>query len=144
MNRRVVCSVVVLGLIMGFAASNSPAQREVEKNVDQTLKRLLTSRRDVLKRVYEVTKRRHEDGTGGFDSYILARDAYLLAQFELAESKKQRIEICKERVENLRRLEESAKVRSESGSAKIEEQWIATAVRLQAEIDCVKEESKPD
>ena len=144
MMRRIFYSVIALVLIVGLAASTSLAQPEPDQSVEQKLKELLTLRRDTLQSVFEVTKRRHEDGSGKLESYILARDAYLLAELELADSKKRRMEICKERVENFRLLEESAKVRHQSGSVKIEELYLATAERLHAEIDCVREESKPD
>ena len=149
MSRRFGYPIVIVLLFMWLATSHTRAQQgeapEREgPDVEQRLGELLESRRDTLGRYSEVMLSRFEDGSQPFEPVIRARDAYFLAELELAKSKQQRLEICKKRIENFRSLEESATIRTSVGAAKTEEKLLATAARLQPEIECLREELKPD
>jgi hypothetical protein len=53
-----------------------------------------------------------------------------------------RVALCKQRIDNLRVNEEFAAVRYEQGSGSLDNKLLATIKRLQAEIDCAREEAK--
>ena len=72
---------------------------------------------------------------------IDARNAVLDAELELASTRKERVELYRKRVESLRELEEIASERHKHAIISIEELLLATAARLQAEIDLFREQA---
>jgi len=144
MTRLISITIVVLLLVAWLTVPESDAQQNTDIKVDPQLNDLLTARRDTLQAIVNAVEVRYRDGTGQFASVADARDKYILAELELAKTKQQRIELCKKRIDNLRELEKSETVRSEKGTAKVEVKMLATAARLQAEIDCVREQATPE
>ena len=143
--RRLISSVLVVLLLLAWlTVPESDAQQGTDIKVDPQLNDLLTARRDTLQAIVNVIEGRYRDGTERFASVADARDKYLLAELKLAKTKQQRIELCKKRIDNLRELEKSETVRSNHGTAKVEVKMLATAARLQAEIDCIREQATPE
>ena len=110
---------------------------ELESRVD--LKKLLTQRRDVLVKRVEALEIQNSEGQTTFGVVAMARDELFKAELELVSTKKDRLKILQKRVENMRRYEESEKLRHRSGVGPLDSMLLATAARLQAEIDLSRE-----
>ena len=140
MTRYIVTSIAILVLAAWLVTNRTGAQQATDNASEAKIQELLKLRHDVLRERYEVVRKRHEDGTLSAEHVVPALDDLLKARLELAASRKERIDICKQRVDNLRSLEAIAEARVKTGTGPIEDQMLATAARLQAEIDCLREE----
>lgn len=88
-----------------------------------------------------------EHQTDSIAVYVAAHNQLSKAELELASEKRQRLAILQKLVEDLQSLETLAVAKYRSGgggTAPMSDQLLATANRLQAEIDYVREELKPD
>ena len=148
MTRHLGRALIVTGISLGVCLSMVAASQDQQTSNASKLRDLLTQRRDTLKRRFEfIEVRFKERGTAGnvtLAEYVAARDQLLMAELELAEQKPQRLELLKQRIENFRSLEVLAQARFRQGTASKDEEWLAKANRLQAEIDYIREESKTD
>jgi hypothetical protein len=144
MTRRICCTLAVLVLLVWLVTAESGAQPNAGNPNAVKLQELLQERHDALEKLYEVVKSRHDDGTLHYELVVPVLDDLLKAKLELAPSKQERLELCRKRVDNLRFLEEIAEARLKVRSGLVDAKLLATAARLQAEIDCLREESKPE
>ncbi|QEG01441.1 hypothetical protein Mal15_55170 [Stieleria maiorica] len=140
MKRTVIAAVMIAVAGMWFVMNRTAAQQSSENQHAEKIAELMQQRHDVLQQHYEVIKRRYADGRFEYDQVISAMDALLKAKLDLAKSKQERLDICKQRVDNLRSLEQWGESRLKSGVGAVEETMLATAARIQAEIDCLREE----
>ena len=108
------------------------------------MQELLRQKRDALKERLDYLKATYDAGTEHYEQVALARDALLLAELDLAPLQAERMEICKRRIENFRSLEELATEQWRSGNVSSDAKLSATIHRIQAEIDCVREQTKSD
>jgi outer membrane protein TolC len=137
-----ICVFVVAVLLIAWCADSfSSAAQNDGGDLKTKITELMTQRRDTLRERFTAVQARYNSGTMSVDAVITANDDLLDAELELASSKPERLELCKKRVENLRGLEKVLAQRHEQGSASIESKLLATAARLQAEIDCLREQS---
>lgn len=142
MTRTIYFALFVVPLVGWLSIPVAGTQQDDRSATGIQLKSLLEARRDTLEEILDVMEKKYEDGSLGFAAVADARDAFLLAELELAESEQQRIEICRKRIVNLHALEKSAALRFDSGAAQIEEKLLATAQRLQVEIDCARRSTR--
>jgi hypothetical protein len=136
-------SSVLIGIGTWLAIPAINAQQEERTTTGAKLRDLLTAKRDVLKERFDYIKANHDLGTVPYDKVLLAHELFLKTELELASTKEQRLDICKKRIENYRFLEDRAMAEVQSGRGTSDETLLATANRIQAEIDCLREESKP-
>ena len=74
------------------------------------------------------------------DRVVAAENDLLDAELQLASSKQERVKLCQKRIENLRFLEKILTQRFAQGGSSMEDRLVATAARLQAEIDCLRQQ----
>ena len=141
MTRGTFATFALLVLAAWYMTTRSDAQQDTKTSNAAKLRQLLQQRHDALQQLFEAVKRRNDDGKLHYKHVVAALDDLLKAKLELAASKRERVDICKQRVDNLRSLEEIAEERMRRGSGSIDDKLLATAARLQAEIDCLREES---
>jgi hypothetical protein len=142
--KRLSCFVFVLLVFIAWLASpDTDAQQTDQIQNDKELQQLLSQRRGVLKERFDIIKAGHDDGRHSYKRVISAQDMLLNAELELASTKADRIEIYRKRIENFRFLEELATARVKKALATADEKLLATANRIQAEIDCIRVASKP-
>jgi outer membrane protein TolC len=79
-------------------------------------------------------------GSVSLTTILAGRDQLLDAELQLAKTKEQRLTLYQERLDNMRALEDAVKKRYEAGQSTLESKLSATAARLQAEIDLLREQ----
>lgn len=141
MKRNIFAAVLIVVLAAWFVMNRTAAQQDEASPDSPKIQQLLQQRQDVLQQRYNAVKHRHEDGTRQYDRVASALDDLLKAKLELAASRQERLDICKQRVDNMRSLEEIAEGQVKNGDGTIDEKLLATAARLQAEIDCLRDGS---
>jgi hypothetical protein len=99
---------------------------------------LLQLRHDVLEKRLTAIQRRIEDGSLPQEHLYSARDELLKAKLDLASTHQERRDLCKLRVANLESFENLIKSQVKSGEKPMEEQLLATAARLEVEIECLQ------
>ncbi len=139
MKLRSSIALVAILSIAGVAGSFGYAQQETESDSRAVLNELLTERRDTLAKRVVTLETKFAQGQLIIDAVIAARDQLLDAELQLVKTKKQRVAIYQKRIDNMRELEDSVKRRLDNGLATPESLLSATAARLQAEIDLVRE-----
>lgn len=140
MNIRPSLALIV---IFGFALSGSwhlNGQEESKAESGDKLTKLLQERRDTLAKRVAALEMQLGHGELKIDSVIAARGDLLEAELQLAKTKNRRVEIFMKRIDNMRELENSVKLQFENGLATNESYLAATAARLQAEIDLIREQ----
>lgn len=136
------CFAVAAFLAITWAMVTNTTAQEASKSDSPEIKVLLKERCDVLAKRIEFVRAMYEGGRGDLNSLFTAMDQLLLAKLELADSKEQRVTLTRERLDNLRELEKVVKQRFEAGTCSTEEMLSATAARLQAEIDLLREQQR--
>lgn len=141
MQARHSCAVAVFVAITWATVTFTTAQ-EARNSDSPEIKVLLKERRDVLAKRIELLRARYAVGTGNdtLSSLFTAMDQLLLAELQLANSREQRVTLTHKRLDNMRELERSVKQRFEAGTGSTDEVLSATAARLQAEIDLLREQ----
>jgi hypothetical protein len=144
MNRHSLLAVVLLIMTAWFVRYDVCAQTDDRIQHEARLQELLRQKRDALKERLELLKSMYDLGTEHHEQVALARDALLLAELDLAASQAQRVKICQQRIENYRSLEELATEQWRSGAVSSDAKLSATIRRIQAEIDCLGEQTKSE
>ena len=137
-------ALIVAGVSFCLCLSIVAAPPDQDTSQANKLQELLTERRDVLKSRFEWIKVSQQQGHSSFDEYLAAHNQLLMAELELTSEKHQRLGLLQQRIDSLRVLERLAGKKTESGTGSMDEELLATANRIQAEIDYVREELKPD
>ena len=144
MKLRSSIALIVILSTVSVADSFAFAQQETESDSSVVLNELLTERRDTLAKRLATLETKSAQGQLKIDAVIAARDQLLDAELQLAKTKEQRLAIFQKRIDNMRELEDSVKLQNENGLATPESLLAATAARLQAEIDLVRERGGDD
>lgn len=141
MSRRIFMFLLVSLCIAWSVTTYSGAAQNADVNVTSEISKLMQERRDVFRQRLATVKSSYKQGETPLEQVISAQDDLFKAEFELAASKPERIKLCKKRVDNLRQLESVTAQQFSLGTGKMEAKFLATAARLQAEIDCLREQS---
>ena len=139
MQTRSCVAVVVLVSTAFCLGSSTNGQEGAEAGEAIQLTKLLGQRRDVLLQLVEALEHQFSQGLCQVDSVVAAREQFLDAELQLASGKTERLEILQKKVDNMRELEDFMKIRHQDGRTTLENVLSATAARLQAEIDLVRE-----
>ena len=137
--RSLVCLIVVLSIACA-AGSFTIAQQATGSDSGAALNELLTKRRDTLKERADVLEQMYTDGSVSLTTILAGRDQLLDAELQLVKTKEQRLTLYQKRLDNMRALEDTVKKRYEAGQSTLESKLSATAARLQAEIDPLREQ----
>jgi hypothetical protein len=153
MTSRLACILfVALVPIVGLAVTCGLLAQDDTVSPQQKLQTLLQERRDALKSRLKALEKQHEVGLGELGVIVSARIDVLDAELELAATRAKRIELLKKRVVEFSWLEERAKARQRAllPAARpgrrttsvdgLGDMYLATAARMQAEIDLLREE----
>lgn len=131
---------LIVGLVgmsgfFGFAAQ-SPQAGDT-KNIDT----LMVERRNVLTKLVEVLRARHQMGLINADVVFRAQNELLSAELALAKTREDRLTALKSQLTNYQAMEQRAlelqKVGQRGGDTELV--LAATAARLQAEIELLRE-----
>jgi hypothetical protein len=132
----------VLGLLIALAAlctvPTIVAQTKGSSPSKLKLRELLSAKRDALKERHAYVRTRFEQGVESYDAVLQAQELYLRTELELATAADVRRAICNQRVEVFRQLEERASKAVKDGTTTLDANLLATANRIQAEIDCLE------
>lgn len=139
-SRICIVLVAVLTASLFFAAFNGVAQEEPAR-IQKKIVELKMKRRDTLKQRVEVLQTRTDSGELEITTVIRARDDLYHAELELVTEKAKRVKLSQQRFENLIGLEKATALRYTNGVGPIEDKLVATAARLQAEIDFLSEQA---
>lgn len=144
MSRRICMFLLASLCIIWSVTTYSGAAQTEDANVGNKISELKKERLDVFRQLLAAAKSSFEHGEMPIEQVISAQDDLFKAELELASTKSERIELCKKRLDNLRKLESVTAQRFSSGTGKIQAKLSAKAARLQAEIDCLREQSAPE
>jgi endo-1,4-beta-mannosidase len=135
-----------LSLVLGLAAISATfilaAQPSQKADADK-MHRLMLERRDILLKIVETFKSRYERGTIKIDAVYRAQSDLLSAELDLAKTREDRLAALNSQLANCQSIETRAvelqKVGAQGGE--VESVLTATAARLQAEIQILRESS---
>jgi len=106
----------------------------------------MAERRDALQKIVEVFKSKYDRGMVKIDTVYRAQNDLLNAELDLATTKGDRVAIMKKQLENFQSMESRAlelqKIGAQGGE--VEVVLTATAARLQAEIQWLRESRTSD
>jgi outer membrane protein TolC len=112
-------------------AGDNAAQMEV----------LIKDRQLALEKVVEIRSRQYGAGTVDFNGMALGESQLAEAELELAKNKGERIAVCQKQIESCRDVEKICQKRFDAGSAGQVDVLEATAERLKAEIQLMREKA---
>jgi outer membrane protein TolC len=104
-----------------------------------TIERLLKQRRDTLRQVVELANAEYGAGRATQTDVVHATESLIEAELELTTDKAERIALREKRVESLRNLEQYTRAKQLVAVATSAELLAATAARLKAEIELLRE-----
>ena len=139
MKTRSYLALVVIVALAFFIGSATKAQEGTKTDESTQLTELLGKRLDVLLQLVETLEYKFSQGRCKVDSVVAVREQLLDAELQLTTHKTKRLEILQKRIDNMRQLEDSMKTRHQTGNTTLETLLVATAARLKAEIDFVRE-----
>ncbi len=139
LKSHLIIGLTIVILADSFIANDTGAQQAAKESRPEALVELLQLRHDVLEERWTAIQRRIEDGSLPQEHTYSARDELLKAKLELASTHQERRDLCKLRVVNLQSFEELIKSHVKSGEKPLDEQLLATAARLEVEIECLRE-----
>ena len=118
-----------------------PAASQTKRNAtsEENLQSLLTERRDTLRQIVNLVESYYKQGNETLGNVIKARNDLLDAELNIANTHAERIRIRKEQVKNYRELEDGLTARHTSGEITSFEILVAKAMRLDAEIQLLRE-----
>ncbi len=127
----------IVGLLDGAGAQK--AEPAAGEETAAALERLLSQRRDTLQELVDFVELQYREGHAQLDAVVRASESLIDAQLDLAVDKSERIALRERRVENMKRLEELAKASRDVARVNNAEVLSATATRLKAEIELLRE-----
>ena len=130
---KIFLTVGFLTCIALAAATVTLAQNETE-DPNARIRELLTEKRDVMATRVEYAASQFESGKMSPQSLFRARIDLLEAKLPLAESKAERVQIRESQRDFCRELEKVLREQYLIGTATIDECYLATAGRIDAEI----------
>lgn len=102
---------------------------------------LMIERVEVLAKRVEAVKMQYEVGAVDLESVLDAQEDLDQAQLPLAETQAARLAIHQSRLQSAKQLEAVMQQRARDGIVNMADVYLATAARLQAEIDLLREQS---
>lgn len=113
---------------------------------NEQINRLMAERRDALQKIVEVFKSKYDRGMVKIDTVYRAQNDLLNAELDLATTKGDRVAIMKKQLENFQSMESRARDLQKIGAqgGEVEVVLTATAARLQAEIQWLRESRTSD
>ena len=139
-SRKLLSGLMVVMMCIGTAAW-SVAQND-SSNRDHDIETLLVQRRDVLRERVAAAEAAYNVGNGDIKSLSAAQHDLLHAELELCTEPTERVELRSSLVVNRKRTEEIISQQFATGSSTREDLLWATAERLQAEIDLLREHQR--
>lgn len=142
MTYRVLGFLLLGAAIIWLEIPATNAQQETPSLSDTKMRNLIIGKRDVLQQRLDYLTASYKRGDEPYDSVLQAHELLLQAELELATTRESRLEIFTRRVENYQRMEDWLTRRFELGQTTADRRLLATAQRMQAEIDRIREELK--
>ena len=139
MRTRIFVVLLVAVSAALFALSSNGVSQEKQANPENKIAELMKQRRDILQKRVDALVSQYEAGEIQIMSVISARDDLYQAELELASAKADRVKICELRFKNMAELEKVTTIRYSQGVGSFEDKLLATAAKLQAEIDLLRE-----
>lgn len=140
MRARFAFIAIATSCLAFYAGTFTAAQQDDSNDADDALRELLVERRDTLAKRLNILRREHATGIYDLQHLVEAQDAYLLAELQLTTDAEKRAELHRERIDALSMLEKRALFKLNQGVGSPSARLIATAARLQAEIDLLREQ----
>ena len=119
------------------------ADPPVDENQAAAIESLLKQRRDILRQMVDMVEDACRQGRRQYADMVRASESLIEAELELTTDKAERIALRKRRLDGMKTLEEIARAQQQVGRAVHSELFAATAARLKAEIDLLRERAKP-
>ena len=132
--------IVLLSALFLVSATQAQAEPPA-KNTATQVESLMKERRDVLQNIAQMLNAQYRVGTAGIDRVVSATNKLADAELELAKTKDERIAVCRKQVESCRDFEKLCQARHEVGIVTQADVLIATAERLKAEIQLLREQA---
>ena len=131
----------VLATSICIVIFSQPATSQSEQNAisDKKLNSLLAERRDTLRQIVNLVEKGHSEGSESLDNVIRARNELLDAELDIAKTNAERVRIREEQVKNFRDLENVLTQLYKNGETTNIELLEVKAVRLEAEIELLRE-----
>lgn len=131
--------VVFVGLGSFYLFAAQPSQAESTKDINT----LMVERRDVLVKLVEILRNRHQQGIIPIDTFYQAQNDLLSVELELAKTREDRLAALNSQLTNFRSLEQRALELQKVGTRGGEPDAVltATAQRLKVEIQILREQS---
>ena len=124
---------------MSCCLGAAPARQE---NDDAAIQKLTSQRVQVLQELVDLAREKYEHGVGSLDEVIAAEQSLLNAKLESTTDADERVAIREIRVSLAKDLESQVAIRVEGGIAPRALLLNATANRLQAEIELLREQQQ--
>ena len=140
LNRVCIVLIAVVSASL-FAAAYEGVAQEEPAGIQKRIIELKIKRRDTLKQRVEALQKKRNEGGIEITAAIRAREDLYLAELELVSEKTKRVDLSRQRLENLVNLESVFAARYKNGIGPFEDKLVATAARLQAEIDLLREQA---
>ena len=116
------------------------AQPSAKSESKPAIQALLRERRDVLGKYVDVLEKRYAAGAMTPETLFRARDRLFDAELKLVTATEQRVALYRKRLDNMRALEDLVKKQFDIGQCTMESMLLATAERLQADIELLQEQ----
>ena len=142
MKNRICLVLIALFSATCFVAAQNGNHQDKPTDIDKKIVELQKERRDILKERVEALASKHNEGQIQVMQVIHARDDLYQAELDLVALPKERTELSKLRLQNMKHLENVTTQRYANGVGPLEDKLVATASRIQAEIDYLNEEKK--
>jgi outer membrane protein TolC len=138
-------TTIYLGMVLAFAADADaePAEKPDAKTQER-IKKLLTERRDTLKKAVDARKEEFEAGRITLDEMLGVAKKFLQAELDLATKPAERLAAYEEFLKVAKESEEILKTKYEAGRASQVDYFLAKAARLEAEAGWLKAGGKDE
>jgi hypothetical protein len=127
---------------MKYLCSGVGVNQDKPLDVEKKIVELQKQRRDILKERVSALQSMRDEGQIQVIQVIHARDDLYLAELDLVSLPKERAKLSKLRLQNMEELEKVTAQRYANGVGPLDEKLVATASRIQAEIDLLNELAK--
>ncbi|MCP4679175.1 MAG: hypothetical protein GY854_27515, partial [Deltaproteobacteria bacterium] len=114
-------------------------KREEKSEQAAALERLLKQRRDTLREVVAFAEAQYRAGVTEQDAMFRASESLIAAELDLATDKAERIALREQRVEIMKQMEECTRAKRHVARVNNADVLAATAERLKAEIELLRE-----
>ena len=131
--------VLATSVCLVMLSQSATSQTEQSTISDKKLNSLLAELRDTRRQIVEWIELRYRQGNASLDNVIQARIELLGAELDIAKTKAERVRVRQEQVKNFLELENLLSQRHKNGEITNVEILAVKAVRLEAEIQLLRE-----